>query len=119
MVVEDGIQKECAGKAKNNETRCILLGGHFRFRIHRGDAIDQPLNGKTYTINYGPLPGKDPFHVPAQGSHQDGDDDHKQHVLNCAVEIHDLLRSSPSEASQNQSPGLGTRYALWPFFEAF
>ena len=50
--------------------------------------IDQPLNRKTKTIKVGPLPGKDPFHVPAQGLHQGGDDDHKQHVLNCAVEIH-------------------------------
>src|ERR1700722_10207302 len=28
------------------------------------------------------------FHVPAQRTYKGGDDDHKQHVLNCAVEIH-------------------------------
>ena len=39
-------------------------------------------------IEEGPFPGEDPFHVPAQGLHQDGDDGHKQHVLQYAVEIH-------------------------------
>ena|ERR1700722_4730168 len=62
--------------------------GHLRFRIDRGDAIDQPLNGKAKTIKHRSLPGKDPLHVPAQRPYKGGDDDHKQHVLNCAVEIH-------------------------------
>jgi integrase len=39
-------------------------------------------------IKYRSLPGKDPLHVPAQRPYKGGDDDHKQHVLNCAVEIH-------------------------------
>ena len=39
-------------------------------------------------IEYGSFPGKDPFHVPAKGLHQDGDDGNKQQVLNCAVQIH-------------------------------
>jgi hypothetical protein len=55
---------------------------------NRGDAIDQPLNRKKKTIKYRSFPRKDPLHVPAQRPYKGGDDDHKQHVLNCAVEIH-------------------------------
>src|ERR1700685_57422 len=99
---ENAVQQERAGKAKENKTRRILFAGHLYIWIYESDAIDQPLNRKTKTINRGPLPGKDPFHVPAQGLHQGGDDDHKQHVLHCAIEIHDLLTSSTTQASSKQ-----------------
>jgi hypothetical protein len=75
-------------KAEEYKTLRILLAGHLRFRINRGDAIDQSLNRKTKTIKYRPLPRENPFHVPTQGRYQDGEDGHKQPVLNCAVEIH-------------------------------
>jgi hypothetical protein len=85
---ENGIQEERAGKGKEHETRRILLAGHLDIRINRSNAIDKPLNRKTETIKCGPLPGKDPFHVPAQRLHHDGDDGNKREVLNCAVQIH-------------------------------
>ena len=85
---ESGVQQECAGQAKEHETRRILLEGHLHVRINRGKAIDEALKRKTCRVEEGPFPGEDPFHVPAQGLHQDGDDSRKQHVLNCAVEIH-------------------------------
>lgn len=51
------------------------------------------------------LPGKDPFHVPAQRLYKRRDDRHKQDVLNCAVEIHNWSRNA--------------RCALSPFLKAF
>ncbi len=38
----------------------------------------------------------DPFHVPARRLHKGSDDTHKQHVLNCAAKIHNLLRKCSS-----------------------
>ena len=85
---ENGVQQECAGQAKEYETGRIFLEAHLHIGTNRSKAIDKPLNRKTYAIEEGPFPGEDPFHVPAQGLHQDGDDSRKQHVLNCAVGIH-------------------------------
>src|SRR5580658_6042071 len=93
---EDAVQQERAGKAKENKTRRILHAGHLHTWIYESNAMDQPLDRKTKPINRGPLSGKDPFHVPAQRLHQDGDDHEKQQVLNSAVEIrHSCDAQSP------------------------
>ena len=51
-------------------------------------SFAEPLKRKTCAIKASRFPGEDPFHVPTQGLHQDGDDGRKQQVLNYAVEIH-------------------------------
>jgi hypothetical protein len=37
---ENGIQQQRAAKAKEHETRRILLAGHLHIRINRGNAVD-------------------------------------------------------------------------------
>jgi hypothetical protein len=43
---ENGIQKDRAGKTKEQETRRVLPAGHLDIRINRSNAIDKPLNWK-------------------------------------------------------------------------
>src|SRR3984893_10702493 len=102
---ENAIQQERADEAEEYKTLRILLAGHLRIRINRGNAINHPLNRKTKTIKCRLLPGKDPFHVPAQRLHQGGDDDHKEHVLNCAKEIHQPYLEQPKQAVSKSITG--------------
>jgi hypothetical protein len=88
---EDAIQKERACKAEEYETSSVLLAGHFHISINRTHAIDKSLNGNAQSIKESVLPGKNAFHVPAQGLHESSDNCQEQQVLSCAEKIHSSL----------------------------
>ena len=101
---ENGVQQERAQKTEQQEASRILSERHLRSGINRSNAIDQPLNRTAKAVERCKFPGKNAFHLSAQGLYEESDDDDEEEVLRSGVEIRHCV-TSPARISLEDHAG--------------
>jgi hypothetical protein len=92
---EDEVEDQRADKAEDDETGCVLAGGHFRCRIDAGEAIDPSFHWSPYGIQHRSSPGEDALHVTAERPDTEREDHDEEKILHRVIQVHRRATGSP------------------------